>query len=320
MSAFFRSHRCQFTPARLTALVVLLCSSASQANVQISDKLKQNLEIMRDIMQKSLEQQENTADLGRIETSYLAGQGVLFRSQLGGGFGHFFAMSGVPVAPVAPLPPLPDMSAIKAQAAAMAQSAVAGTPIDEDRMQELAEQAEQAAEQMMEQQERLRDQNRELRDQRRDLERELRDVQREKRDLEFSQKVGNKDVKQQERLNELTKQEQQLQTKVTALQQQYAAAEAALQKQRQEQQKLAAQKQTELIARVGYHFATSLCDYGASLRELKENEFISLQLQSRGGRGSSDVYWVLKKSDVNQCVTGKINAEGLLKKASYYRY
>jgi len=316
MSAFSRSKRCRKMPTRLVALMLLL-SGASQANIQVSDKLQQNLEIMRDIMQKSLQQQENTADFSRIETSYLAGQGVLFRTQLGGGYGHFFSMPG---APVAPLPPLPDFSSIKAHAAEIATAARTGAAVDEDRIQEIAEQAQQAAEQMMEQQERMRDQNRELRDQRRDMERELRDVQREKRDLEFSQKVGSKDNKLQQRLAELTSQEQQLQGKVSALQQQYANAEAELQKQRQEQQKIASQKQNELISRLGYHFASNLCDYGASLRELKDNEFIALQLQNRGGRQNTDVYWMVKKADVNQCVSGKINAEALLKKASYYRY
>jgi hypothetical protein len=29
---------------------------------------------------------------------------------------------------------------------------------------------------------------------------------------------------------------------------------------------------------------------------------------------------VVKKADINQCVTGKIDAQSLLKKASYYLY
>ena len=84
--------------------------------------------------------------------------------------------------------------------------------------------------------------------------------------------------------------------------------EQEYQKKRAEQAKIAAEKQKELIATISVNFATTLCDYGASLRELKDNEFVSLQLSNSHGRNSQDIYWVFKKSDINQCVTGKLNS------------
>jgi hypothetical protein len=304
----------------VAAAVLLSLSTGGQAATQVSDKLKQNLEIMRDILQKSMEQPGRSAGVGRIELSYLAGQGVLFQTRTSGGFSRFFAVAPVaPIPPVAPISP-PDLEAITDHANAVAQAALAGHPVDEDQLQEFQEQAELAAEQMMEQHERMRDQSRELREQKRDLERDLRDVQRDKRDIEFRAKVDKLDAEQQKQLQQLTNKEAALAKQVKEMQQKYDAAEQEMLKKRQEQAKVAQQKQTELIAQVGSKFAATLCDYGASLRELKDNEFVSLQLSTDGGRDSRDIYWVFKKSDINQCISGKFGAEGLLKKADYYQY
>ncbi len=304
----------------VAAAVLLTLSTGGHAATQVSDKMKQNLEIMRDILQKSMEQPGRSAGVGRIDLSYLAGQGVLFQTRTSGGFGRFFAVAPVaPIPPVAPISPA-DLSAVVDQANAVAQAAFAGHPVDEDQLQEFQEQAELAAEQMMEQHERMRDQSRELREQKRDLERDLRDVQREKRDVEFSGKVGKLDAEQQKQLQQLSAKETELAKRVKDMQQKYDAAEQELLKKRQEQAKIAQQKQTELIAQVGSKFAATLCDYGASLRELKDNEFVSLQLSTEGGRDSRDIYWVFKKSDINQCISGKMGAEALLKKADYYQY
>ena len=81
------------------------------------------------------------------------------------------------------------------------------------------------------------------------------------------------------------------------------------------------QKQTAaMVKTVGEKFSQVLCDYGASLREIKDSEFVSLQLETAQGRDGKDIYWVFKKSDINQCVSGKLKAETLLKKADYYQY
>ncbi|TXH95113.1 MAG: hypothetical protein E6Q75_10835 [Rheinheimera sp.] len=304
----------------IAAAVLLSLSTGGQAATQVSDKLKQNLEIMRDILQKSMEQPGRSSGVGRIELSYLAGQGVLFQTRTAGGFGRFFAVApAAPIPPVAPISP-PDLAAITDHAHAVAQAALAGHAVDEDQLQEMAEQAELAAEQMMEQHELMRDQSRELREQKRDLERDLRDVQRDKRDIEFRAKVDKLDAEQQKQLQQLSTREAALAKQVKDMQQKYDAAEQEMLKKRQEQAKIAQQKQTELIAQVGSKFAATLCDYGASLRELKDNEFVSLQLSTDGGRDSRDIYWVFKKSDINQCISGKVGAEALLKKADYYQY
>lgn len=303
----------------LTAIAALLLSSASQAATQVSPKLKQNLEIMRNILQTSLEQGQHSS-VGRISHSYLAGQGALFRTSTRGQFGHYFAMAPMP--PAAPMPPIDHaaLAAFSAQASAAANTAMAGGHISEADIEDIAEQAEAQVEQMMEQQEQMQDQMRDLREQSRDLERELRDVEREKRDIEFARKVGKEDAEQQKQLSQLNTKNAQLQKRLAEMKQKYATWEQEFQQKRAEQAKVAAQKQAELITSISVNFANTLCDYGASLREIKDDEFVSLQLETSQGRDNKDIYWVFKKSDINQCVSGKLKADTLLKKADYYQY
>lgn len=304
----------------LTVLAICLFGGLhnAQAADAVSPKLRQNLEIMQDILQKSLEQGRESA-IGRIEHSYVAGQGVLFQTSSNRGFEHFF-----PVAPIAPMAPLAgvnaaEMAEFAQNAADLAVDVQMNVQFDEEAFADMSEQAEAAAEAMSEQQEQMRDQLRDLREQKRDLERELRDVERDKRDIEFSQKVGKLDTDQQKSLKALNERHATLKKQVDEMQKKYAVQEQEVQKKRIEQQKIAEQRQQELVARVGTNFAATLCDYGASLRELKDSEFVSLQLSTHG-RDRQDIYWVFKKTDINQCVSGKMNASALLKKANYYQY
>ena len=79
------------------------------------------------------------------------------------------------------------------------------------------------------------------------------------------------------------------------------------------------QKQTAaMVKTVGEKFSQILCDYGASLREIPDAQYISLQVNSRNSEGR--YYWVVKKADINQCMTGKIKAKDLLTKANTYQF
>lgn len=309
---------------KLSLSALLLCSMASLANPPVSDKLQHNLQIMRDVMQKALTQQQSTA-LSRVELSYLAGHGVLFRTSLQTGQHWIFdsADGNHLLPPLPPLPPL-EVTAIQQELHTAAQSAISDDELDPAELTALAQQAGQATEQLVaqwqEQQEAWHEQQQELRQQNRQLARELREVQREKRDLEFSRQVGDQTGDLAKKLSELTNKEQQLQRQLSSAEQQYSDAQAQWQQKRQAQQQQAQQQQNELISKLGYRFASTLCDYGGSLRELKAQEFVGLQLDTRNRQQSGDVYWLYSKSDINQCISGNINAESLLKKARHYRH
>ncbi len=305
--------------SKVSLLAGLIIASNSFAATEVNAKLGQNLKIMQDILQSSLGGEEHSS-IGRIQHSYLIGQGVAFRVDSNSGWLRHFVMP--------PMPPMPAMApaapgsgvAVSANVANSISISENGSSFsfnfDEEAMEEMAEAAEAMAEQQQDQSEKLRD----LREERRDIERDLRDYEREKRDIEFSSKVSKLDADQQKKLKEVNQKSEQLKTQLAQLQKNLTEQEQEYNKKRAEQQKLAAQRQTELVAKVGQVFSSTLCDYGASLRDLKEQEFVSFQLSLSGRDNAKDHYWVVKKSDINQCVTGKIDAPALLKKASYYQY
>jgi hypothetical protein len=305
--------------SKVSLLAGLIIASNSFAATEVNAKLGQNLKIMQDILQSSLGGEEHSS-IGRIQHSYLYGQGVAFRVDSNSGWLRHFVMP--------PMPPMPAMApAAPGSAVAVAANVANSISIsengnsfsfsfDEEAMEEMAEAAEAMAEQQQDQSEKLRD----LREERRDIERDLRDYEREKRDIEFSSKVSKLTAEQQKELKEINQKSEQLKTQLAQLQKSLTEQEQEYNKKRAEQQKLAAQRQTELVAKVGQVFSNTLCDYGASLRDLKEQEFVSFQLSLSGRDNAKDHYWVVKKSDINQCVTGKIDAPALLKKASYYQY
>lgn len=305
--------------SKVSLLAGLIIASNSFAATEVNAKLGQNLKIMQDILQSSLGGEEHSS-IGRIQHSYLFGQGVAFRVDSNSGWLRHFVMP--------PMPPMPAMAPAAPGSAVTVAANVANSisisengnsfsfSFDEEAMEEMAEAAEAMAEQQQDQSEKLRD----LREERRDIERDLRDYEREKRDIEFSSKVSKLTAEQQKELTEINQKSEQLKTQLAQLQKNLTEQEQEYNKKRAEQQKLAAQRQTELVAKMGQVFSNTLCDYGASLRDLKEQEFVSFQLSLSGRDNAKDHYWVVKKSDINQCVTGKIDAMALLKKASYYQY
>lgn len=305
--------------SKVSLLAGLIIVSNSFAATEVNAKLGQNLKIMQDILQSSLGGEEHSS-IGRIQHSYLIGQGVAFRVDSNSGWLRHFVMP--------PMPPMPAMAPAAPGSGVAVSTNVANAisvtgngssfsfSFDEEAIEEMAEAAEAMAEQQQDQSEKLRD----LREERRDIERDLRDYEREKRDIEFSSKVSKLDADQQKKLKEINQKSEQLKSQLTQLQKNLTEQEQEYNKKRAEQQKLAAQRQTELVAKVGQVFSNTLCDYGASLRDLKEQEFVSFQLSLSGRNNAKDHYWVVKKSDINQCVTGKIDAPALLKKASYYQY
>lgn len=305
--------------SKVSLLAGLIIASNSFAATEVNAKLGQNLKIMQDILQSSLGGEEHSS-IGRIQHSYLIGQGVAFRVDSNSGWLRHFVMP--------PMPPMPAMAPAAPGSGVAVSTNVANAisvtgngssfsfSFDEEAIEEMAEAAEAMAEQQQDQSEKLRD----LREERRDIERDLRDYEREKRDIEFSSKVSKLDADQQKKLKEINQKSEQLKSQLTQLQKNLTEQEQEYNKKRAEQQKLAAQRQTELVAKVGQVFSNTLCDYGASLRDLKEQEFVSFQLSLSGRNNAKDHYWVVKKADINQCVTGKIDAPALLKKANYYQY
>ncbi len=87
------------TFSKVSLLAGLIIASQSFAATEVNAKLGQNLKIMQDILQSSLGGQEHSS-IGRVQHSYLFGQGVAFRVDSNSGWLRHFVMPPMP--PVAP--------------------------------------------------------------------------------------------------------------------------------------------------------------------------------------------------------------------------
>ncbi|MEO3864217.1 hypothetical protein [Rheinheimera fenheensis] len=280
----------------LTSAALLGYSTYSAADV--APQLKKNADILQTILQTAFSNTEQ-ARLTSLQSSYLAGQGLLFQASNKIGASHIFQFNDARV-PVAPPPPLP--------------ASQFEFEIDSEQLTIITEQAEEMAEQAQQQ---FRQHHR-LFEQQRTIERELRDVEREKRDLEFSQTLTKLDKEQQQELTQLQEKTKQLQQKLAEAAKQAEQSREQLAQQRAKRQAEQEQQTAALVKTVGEQFSQVLCDYGASLRLLPDDEHVTLQLNSRSDAGR--YYWVMKKADINQCMAGKIKAADLLAKAKRYQF
>ena len=289
---------------RHLSIITLACagiiSHSSLLAAEVSPALKKNADILQTILHTAFKDSEQ-ARLSALQYSYLTGQGLLFQASSGGG--HIFQfrnMVAPPVPPVPPVPPFPD--------------AEFEFEFDSAGIEDMAEAAEQMAEQMKEQYR----QSYRVVEKQRAIERELRSTERELRDIEFNQTLSKLDNEQQQELNMLQQKTRVLQEKLAE-----ASKEAELSRKQLEQQRatqLAEQQQqtAAMLKTVGEKFSQVLCDYGASLRDMPDNEYVTLQVNHRGSNGR--YYWVVKKTDINQCMSGKIKAKELLAKANSYQF
>src|SRR3989338_4353508 len=87
--------------SKVSLLAGLIIASNSFAATEVNAKLGQNLKIMQDILQSSLGGEEHSS-IGRIQHSYLIGQGVAFRVDSNSGWLRHFVMP--------PMPPMPAMA------------------------------------------------------------------------------------------------------------------------------------------------------------------------------------------------------------------
>lgn len=264
---------------------------------EVSPALKKNADILQTILQTAFKDNENSR-LSSLQYSYLSGQGLLFQASSGGRHVFQFRNVSIPAAPVAPMPSLP------------------GTEFEFDSID--IEKITEAAQEMAEQ---IQDQHRQsyrIAEKQRTIERELRDVERDKRDIEFNKNLTKLDKEQQQELQTLQQKTKLLQEKLAEVTKEAELNRKQLEQQRAKQLAEQQQQTAAMIKTVGEKFSQVLCDYGASLRDMPDNEYVTLQVSNRGSEGR--YYWVVKKADINQCMTGKIKAKDLLAKTNSYQF
>lgn len=286
-------HRTPFYAVTFGAALALMPLQAAE----VSPALKKNADILQTILQTAFKDNESSR-LSSLQYSYLSGQGLLFQASSGGRHVFQFRNVGIPAAPVAPTAPLP------------------GTEFEFDSID--IERITEAAQEMAEQ---MQDQHRQtyrIAEKQRTIERELRDVERDKRDIEFNKNLTKLDKEQQQELQTLQQKTKLLQEKLAEVSKEAELSRKQLEQQRAKQLAEQQQQTAAMVKTVGEKFSQVLCDYGASLRDMPDNEYVTLQVNNRGSEGR--YYWVVKKADINQCMTGKIKAKDLLAKTNSYQF
>lgn len=297
-----------------TTLCKLLCagallSGAVSAGVVVAaeqqpyEKLAKQLTIMNNIFTSSLQaQQDKLLKKNKIDSLYLAGQGVVFTiksasNSIWSHSGFSFVFPDV-VAPVAPVASIGNDDSFEFF----------------DNSDEIEEQMESAFEQQ-------REHNRQFRDQQRDLAYELRDIERESRDLAYQLRNVSKEEKKKlvEEQKAISKQKAELEKARGLL------AEKSKEMQKQQQMN----KEKKLAERKKYYqqlttsLVETLCTYGNSLKALPKGEHVSLVLKSAGDRVANsyqDKIYVLTKRDISACAIDKISAEKLLASTKSYQF
>ena len=291
---------------RRTSLLVAACAAiighSPLLAADVSPALKKNADILQTILHTAFKEGESSR-LSSLQYSYLSGQGLLFQANSVRSSRHVFHFSGSGAAPIAPMPPIPPLP-----------NADFEFEFDSEEIERLTEAAQDMAE-------KVHDQHRQsyrIAEKQRAIERELRDVERETRDIEFNKSLSKLDKEQQQELEMLKQKAKLLQEKRAEVEKEASLTRKQLEEQRAKQLAEQQQQTAAMVKTVGEKFSQVLCDYGASLRDMPDNEYVTLQVNNRGSEGR--YYWVVKKADINQCMTGKIKAKDLLAKTTSYQF
>lgn len=317
----------------LVSSVIACLSLMTAANAQDKfDAINKDAQIMQNILTTSLKQ--NTRRDGirfrKIETGYLAGQGLVFdiytsssrNMHFSFDFGHMVeSIEGMVNGMNFPEPPPAPEIAIDPETDGNFSFSF---EVDEDMEEYIEEVQERTKEVMREHRERRRD----LREKERDLEWESREYERTIRDLEFEmrhaeserKKALEKDLKEvRSELEKLDSKKAEFAKKAKELEEEEARREAKL-----------AEAQNQMVNRFLADFeatvAETLCDYGSGLKSLGDSEKLNFVLKefSRGkgerGRDEQDKVYVFNLKDVKQCVLQKLSPNELLTKAQTYLF
>lgn len=316
----------------LVSSVIACLSLMTAANAQDKfDAVHKDAQIMQNILTTSLKQ--NTRSDGirfrKIETGYLAGQGLVFdiytstskNMHFSFDFGDMVQslegmMEGFDV-PEAP--PAPDIE-VDPHGSNFSFS----FEVDEEMEEYIEEVQERTREVMREHRERRRD----LREKERDLSWQSREYERNIRDLEFEmrhaeperKKVLEKDLKEiRSELEKLDTKKAEFAKKAKELEEEEARREAKME-----------EAQNQMVKRFLADFeatvAETLCNYGSGLKSLDDTEKLNFVLKefSRGqgerSRDELDKVYVFNLKDVKQCVLQKVSPNELLTRTQTYQF
>lgn len=314
-----RRNKMKITNKAVLPLAFACTLISNSVNAMDFDNLHQQLDIMSDIIKSTIKKQSNNQgpQLARIDSHYLAGQGVVFNLNVSRVI-HYGRSNHMPIMPVMPVMPVKPV-------APRAPQGYEGEELFGENFEIVIEEAmEEAAIAIEIVNENMRfdvEEQRELREQERELAYELRDLAREERDLNYEKLHLDNDEKaeNQKELRELEQRKvaiEKAKLKVKKRADQHQNKIKKIQADKAKQQQAFYTKLETTVSEV-------LCNYGGGLKALPDSEYISMIIKGAGSTVEGrikDKVLVFNKLDVKNCVLEKITAPTLLSKANGYQF
>lgn len=299
------------------------------------EKLHKDTLIMENIMTTSLRQDSRRDGIRfrKIETGYLAGQGLVFDVYTSSkGNMHFNFDFGEMMHGIEKLTESFDVVELDGNSGVVvvpdAPEAPNGFSFSFDLQEDAEDLAEHARELAREALRENKERWRELRQKEKELEWERREYERTVRDYEFE--MRHTDENRRQALEKEVKEYKEELAKIDTRREEYAKQAKEL----EEKEKARKTKEQESTLRQVKRFladfeatiAETLCDYGSGLKSLPDNEKVNFVLKdfSRGEGSRSkdrlDKVYVFNLSDVRQCVMQDISPNDLLMKTRTYLF
>ncbi len=293
----------------ITLITLMIPGFSTFANDQF-EGIDRDVTIMTQILEGVFEAEDQCRHC-RIETHYLAEQGIVFfisvpRLLPDGEYGVEVDLSDLDVPDIAGLEQIP----------AMVDGVLADLEVELQGLEPWIYMGDEGRTRYLTI---VRGVSREIREAMRDVRRERRDIQRQIRENEIKmiheegeasrEEINDKVMALSEKLAELEKKEEKLNARLREAHEQARArreeAREKMRKARQERQRAA----EDTVLR-------TLCDYGSTLKNLPDDEHVSIVFEEFPSADGDTVY-VFKRRDVARCTGG---ADKLKEQAVSYRF
>lgn len=295
--------------------LALTTSSVAHADQQQRNELRKQLEIMNSIFSTALAQ-ENKSDnrhvfsRGRLNYDYLSGQGVVYRTRIGGNRIMFFG-GEVPIPPMPDVPHIEGIDSVEIELAMTEGLAAASEALE--GLEIVTEDIEGDGEGNIRIIRTVTDEVRESAAEMRELRRRVRDLELAKRSAEGKEGEA------------ITKELEQARAELEETQQALELARAEIAEARQQVRKKVEVRKAERAEQVQKQLAdfeqtmaSTLCDYGRTLRALPASEHVTFVVEGVGReeQGGQDKIYIFSKRQLDNCES----PSDLLTKATTYNF